>query len=231
MPPRGKCRLDVDSACTGTGTSYSVSWHCTLYRDWLSVFFINVDKKQLPCGQAKDGRSAHWPHVMPSGTARQRIRLFWGLVHRVGYLIAFQNAFHWNRPPAADRGSDNSRIPGLILKQNTPRESRQCGGFSPANTRDNRPQNISKNRRDPELAGTLCRAYACACVNVRGRPGREFSKIACLEACEAEKVGKSRGWACSDEKKQLQGAVVSEFESEVLAARDRIIIWPARVQN
>ena len=85
----------------------------------------------------------------------------------------------WNRPP--DRGYFAG--PWFDF-----REPRRCGGFSPANTRGNLPQNISKSRR--EFVETLCRTRAC----VRGRPSTdlEFQKIVWLEACEAEKVGKRR---------------------------------------
>ena len=65
----------------------------------------------------------------------------------------------WNRPP--DRGYFAG--PWFDF-----REPRRCGGFSPANTRGNRPQNISKSRR--ELVETLCRACVpCICVFEAGR--------------------------------------------------------------
>ena len=86
----------------------------------------------------------------------------------------------WNRPP--DRGYFAG--PWFDF-----REPRRCGGFSPANTRGNLPQNISKSRRG--LVGTLCRACVpCICVfeagrqqdvksrlfgGLRGRKGRETS--------------------------------------------------------
>ena len=84
----------------------------------------------------------------------------------------------WNRPP--DRGYFAG--PWFDF-----REPRPCGGFSPANTRGNLPQDMSKSRR--ELVGTLCRACV-PCVfeagrqqdvksrlfgGLRGRKGRETS--------------------------------------------------------
>ena len=66
--------------------------------------------------------------------------------------------------------------------------------------------------------------YVVRVFHVCSRPAvNRMSKVVCLEACEAEKVGKRRGQTCSDETKRLRGVVVSEFESEVLAARDRIM--------
>ena len=53
----------------------------------------------------------------------------------------------WNRPP--DRGY--SAAPWFNFK-----EPRRCGGISSANARGNRPQGISKSRR--ELVETPCRA-------------------------------------------------------------------------
>ena len=87
----------------------------------------------------------------------------------------------WNRPP------DRWYFAGPWFDF---REPRRCGGFSPANTRGNLPQNISKSRR--ELVGTLCRACV-PCVfeagrqqdvksrlfgGLRGRKGRETSRLA-----------------------------------------------------
>ena len=134
--------------------------------------------------------------------------------------------------PARRRQGPNSRLLGAYLAPGT---GRQIADISRA------PGLISENRGDaagsapPTHAATCHRTYQKAdgsslelyvvrVFHVCSRPAvNRMSKVVCLEACEAEKVGKRRGQTCSDETKRLRGVVVSEFESEVLAARDRIM--------
>jgi len=138
----------------------------------------------------------------------------------------------WARHGPRRRQGPNSRLPGAYL---VPGTGRQIADISRA------PGLISENRGDaagsapPTHAATCHRTYqkvdgsslelyAVRVFHVCLRPAvNRMSKVVCLEACEAEKVGKRRGQTCSDETKRLRGVVVSEFESEVLAARDRIM--------
>ena len=104
----------------------------------------------------------------------------------------------WQHGPRGHQGSRRLYVPGTyslllpfrvlfriqraISKQNTPREPRRCGGFRAVNRTLTRLWNKKIfGRQRPQTPYRAC---------VRGRPAPEFSKIVCLEACEAEKVGK-----------------------------------------
>jgi hypothetical protein len=106
----------------------------------------------------------------------------------------------WQHGPRGHQGSKRLYVPGnrrvrVLLPfrvlfrvvselsvQNTPREPRRCGGFRAVNRTLTRLWNKKIfGRQRPQTPYRAC---------VRGRPAPEFSKIVCLEACEAEKVGK-----------------------------------------
>ena len=87
-------------------------------------------------------------------------------------------------PGSGHQIADISRIRCSISKQNTPREPRRCGGFRTVRAALTRLSNKTIfGCQRPQTPYRAC---------VRGRPAPEFSKIVCLEACEAEKVGKCR---------------------------------------
>jgi hypothetical protein len=120
----------------------------------------------------------------------------------------------WARHGPRRRQGPNSRLLGAYL---VPGTGRQIADISRA------PGLISENRGDaagsapPTHAATCHRTYQKAdgsslelyvvrVFHVCSRPAvNRMPKVVCLEACEAEKVGKRRGQTCSDETKRLRG--------------------------
>ena len=88
MLPQATCRLDVVLTCTGT----------SLDTTHFMVIGLSVStKKRCPDAMRTVRgvrRGPWWCLVMRSGNARQRIRVFGDLAHRIGDSIPFQNPLH-----------------------------------------------------------------------------------------------------------------------------------------
>ena len=136
---------------------------------------------------------------------------------RQGPNSRLQGAYLVPRPGSGRQIADIPRAPGLISEN----RDGAAGSAPPTHAATGHRTYQKVDGSSSSLKLYVVRVFH-VCPRPR-RPSTECQKAVCLEACEAENVGKRRGQTCSDETKRLRGVVVSEFESDVLAARDRIM--------
>ena len=143
----------------------------------------------------------------------------------------------WMRHGPRRRQGPNSRLPGAYLVPETGRQiadiprapglisENRCGGIIPANARGNRPQNISKSRR--ELVETLCRACV-PCVFEAGRQ-QNFKKSSVWRPARPKRPGNVGVRHVPTEKNDYGGSWCQNSSLKFWPPGTEL--WPARVQK